>query len=102
MPLACVADLTVDLGSTCVHVHGEGTRLFVEVPDVLSAVRLIRSVRAVGRLRQLMRKMHRILQQTGLSITLKTPHRQLLTLGPERGTLLLRFIGIPGVSIHAG
>lgn len=99
--LSVEADLTIENGDDQITVRGNGSGLIVEVPDVGSAFRLVRFVRASGLSKARGDSIIRLLTQVGISVTIRTPARRLMTIGGEKSSNLLRLIGLPGISLHA-
>ncbi len=97
--LSIDADLTLVRGDEEVRVSGVGSNVVIEVADLRSAVRILRTARALG-LSKLTDTSAKALNGMGLTVTLKTPKRRLLTLGGGDGSILTKLLGFPGVSLH--
>ena len=98
--LSIAANLTLDHGGRLIHVRASGSNVIVEVPDLRSAHRLVRSARYIGLPRSRFGRIARSLRDSGLAVTLRTPRRRLFTFGDTRESLWLRLLGYPSTSLH--
>ncbi|MFK7822416.1 MAG: hypothetical protein AB8G99_27220 [Planctomycetaceae bacterium] len=85
-----------------ISITADGDSVTVEVPSIRAAFRLVRLIADTGLTRSRTEGFVRTLGVVGLSITLRTPSRRLMSLGGSRaGSGFLRFFGLAGVSFHA-
>lgn len=98
--LGIVADLTLENGHDQIVVRGDGANLIVEVADASSAFRLVRCIWSAGIPRNRVDSVIKLLRQVGISITIRTRTRRLMTIAGEKDSMLLRLLGLRGIGLH--
>ena len=98
--ISVTADLAVEHRDQIIQVSADGSNVIVEAPDVVSGFRLIRSARSIRLLRSRSDLVSKWLRDSGITVTLRTPHRRLLTIGSTRESFWMRLLGYPNISLH--
>ena len=92
--LAVDADLSIDIGSDRVSVRGDGSRVVLEVPGLLAAMRIMRDLGSAKQRRQRLSVVAGFLSQVGLTVVVRSHNRQLATIGYEGNSWWLRLLGV--------
>jgi hypothetical protein len=98
--LSVNADFTIDVKDERVHVRGDGSNIVVEVPSILLGFQMMRDLGAIKPVRERVSKISQWLTQLGLTVTVRTPGRKLLTMGSEGNSWLLRLFGFSNAKLH--
>jgi hypothetical protein len=98
--LSVNADFTIDIEDQRVYVRGDGNSIVVEVPSVSLAFQMTRNLGAIKPFRKRVMEISQGLSRLGLTITVQTPKRKLITIGLEGNSWLLRLFGITNAKLH--
>lgn len=96
------ADLTVDIDDDRLTVRADGQNLVVQLPTAIAAFKVWRRLKAAAPKTATAADLSAHLRRVGLSVTIRTPKRRLLTIGREGDSWLLKLFGIRNTSLHFG
>lgn len=94
------ADFTIDVKDQRVYVRGDGSNIIVEVPSISLGFQMMRDLGAIKPVRERVSEISQWLTRLGLTVTVRTPRRKLMTIGSEGNSWLLRLFGIPNAKLH--
>ena len=98
--LSVDADFSIDIEDQRVFVRGEGSSIVVEVPSISLGFRMMRDLGAIKPVRERVSEISQWLTRLGLTVTVRTPGRNLMTIGSEGSSWLLRLFGISNAKLH--
>lgn len=98
--LSVTADFTIDVKDKKVHVRGDGSNIVVEVPSISLGFQMMRDLGAINPVRERVSEISHWLTRLGLTVTVRTPNRKLLTMGSEGNSWLLKLFGISNAKRH--
>lgn len=98
--LSVFADVVIGIDGQLVTLRGNGSDIVVELPSVGMALKMLRKLRSVGAARDRLSAVSSGLTAVGLTVTVATPRRRLITIGQDGNSRLLALFGFPNISFH--
>ncbi len=98
--LSVEADFAIDVREKRCCVRGDGSNIIVEVPSISVGVQMMRDLGAIKPVRERASQIAESLSRLGLTVTVRTPGRNLITIGWQANSWLLRLFGIANAKLH--
>jgi hypothetical protein len=98
--LSVFADLVIGIDGQDVTLRGNGNDILVELPSVGMAFKMLRDLTFPGGARVRLSAISSALTSVGLTVTLTTPRRRLMTIGQDGNSRLLALFGFSNIRFH--
>ena len=98
--LSVDAALSIDIDKQKVLVRGHDGQIVIEFSTFGLALRLLRRLGSLKTVRTRANSIVDSLAAVGLTVTLQTPQRKLITIGRDGNSWLMRTLGFPNARLH--